>query len=61
MKPCPICSRNISKNKELCMECKTAHGSLEAYTLKQTAAAEAIPAPKKARKPRAKKAIPVAV
>lgn len=50
-KPCPICGKTISANKELCFACFTEHGSLAAYEAKQTPAV----AEKKPRKPRAKK------
>jgi hypothetical protein len=54
-KPCPICGRTISANKELCLDCFTKHGSLAEYLAKM-----APPEPeKKTRKPRAKKEVTV--
>ena len=52
-KPCPICGRTISANKDLCFNCFTEHGSLEAYNAKM-APPEPV-AEKKTRKPRVKK------
>ena len=59
MKPCPICSRDISENKELCLACKTTYGSLANFLAAQTPAevtTTIVEEPtKRVRKPRAKK------
>ncbi len=58
-KPCPICGRTISVNKELCFACFSAHGTLANYEELMTRLSEFKkedePVPVKVRKPRAKK------